>query len=106
MLTVDVHHHILPDFFWRKTNEQHRGAGASASGAIRRLRLLAVACVADTSRAIAHLHYSNTFARTPNVKYIFSHAGGTIPYLASRFAVVDEMNRLPVSAAGSRDWQS
>jgi predicted TIM-barrel fold metal-dependent hydrolase len=47
--------------------------------------------VADTSRAIAHLHYSNTFARTPNVKYIFSHAGGTIPYLASRFAIVDEM---------------
>src|ERR1700679_3303455 len=28
--------------------------------------------VADTSRAIAHLHYSNTFARTPHVKYIFS----------------------------------
>jgi aminocarboxymuconate-semialdehyde decarboxylase len=50
--------------------------------------------VADTSRAIAHLHYSNTFARTPNVKYIFSHAGGTIPYLASRFAVVDEMGAI------------
>jgi aminocarboxymuconate-semialdehyde decarboxylase len=47
--------------------------------------------VADTTRAIAHLHYSNTFARTPNVKYVFSHAGGTIPYLASRFSVVDEM---------------
>jgi 6-methylsalicylate decarboxylase len=47
--------------------------------------------VADTSRAIAHLHYSNRFARTPNIKYIFSHAGGTIPDLASRFAVVDEM---------------
>src|SRR5580693_502830 len=47
--------------------------------------------VADTSRAIAHLHYTNTFARTPHVKYIFSHAGGTIPYLASRFGVVDEM---------------
>src|SRR5277367_5354808 len=48
--------------------------------------------VVDTSRAIAHLHYTNTFARTPHIKYIFSHAGGTIPYLASRFAVVDEMN--------------
>jgi predicted TIM-barrel fold metal-dependent hydrolase len=47
--------------------------------------------VADTSRAIAHLHYSDTFARTRNVKYIVSHAGGTIPYLASRFAIVDEM---------------
>jgi predicted TIM-barrel fold metal-dependent hydrolase len=55
--------------------------------------------VADTSRAIAHLHYTNTFARTPNVKYIFSHAGGTIPYLASRFAVVDEMG---VIQGGSR----
>jgi predicted TIM-barrel fold metal-dependent hydrolase len=45
----------------------------------------------DTSRAIAHLHYSNTFARTPDVKYIFSHAGGTIPYVATRFGIVDEM---------------
>jgi len=50
--------------------------------------------VADTSRAIARLHYSNTFARTPNVKYVFSHAGGTIPYLATRFAVVDEMGAI------------
>jgi 6-methylsalicylate decarboxylase len=45
----------------------------------------------DTSRAFAHLHYSNTFARTPDVKYIFSHAGGTIPYVATRFGIVDEM---------------
>ncbi|MCU1278309.1 MAG: hypothetical protein JWM53_1855 [bacterium] len=46
---------------------------------------------ADTTRAVAQLHYGGTFARTPNVKYIFSHAGGTIPYLATRFAIVDEM---------------
>ena len=39
--------------------------------------------------------YSNRFARTPNVKYIFSHAGGAIPYLAGRFAIVDEMNVIP-----------
>lgn len=45
----------------------------------------------DTSRALANLHYTNTFARTPAVKYIFSHAGGTIPYLATRFGIVDEM---------------
>jgi 6-methylsalicylate decarboxylase len=49
----------------------------------------------DTSRAIAKLHYSNTFARTPDVKYVFSHAGGTIPFVASRFAIVDEMNVIP-----------
>jgi predicted TIM-barrel fold metal-dependent hydrolase len=50
---------------------------------------------ADTTRAVAQLHYGNTFARTPNVKYIFAHAGGTIPYLAARFSVVDEMNVIP-----------
>ena len=50
---------------------------------------------ADTTRAVAQLHYGNTFARTPNVKYIFSHAGGTIPYLAARFSVVDEMDVIP-----------
>jgi 6-methylsalicylate decarboxylase len=47
---------------------------------------------ADTTRAIAQLHYSNTFARTPDVTYIFSHAGGTVPYLAGRFAIVDQMD--------------
>ena len=46
----------------------------------------------DTTRAIAQLHYGGTFAATPDVKYIFSHAGGTVPYLAGRFAIVDEMN--------------
>ena len=50
---------------------------------------------ADTSRAIAKLHYSNTFARTPDVKYVFSHAGGTIPFLAPRFGIVDAMDVIP-----------
>ena len=49
----------------------------------------------DTSRAIAKLHYSNTFARTPDIKYVFVHAGGTIPFVASRFAIVDQMDVIP-----------
>ena len=50
---------------------------------------------ADTTRALAQLHYGNTFARTPNVKYIFSHAGGTAPYLATRLGIVDHMKVMP-----------
>ena len=46
----------------------------------------------DTNRAVAQMHYTGRFARTPHVKYIFSHAGGSIPYLAARFAIIDEMD--------------
>jgi 6-methylsalicylate decarboxylase len=54
---------------------------------------------ADTTRAIAQLHYGGTFARTPGIKYIFAHAGGTVPYLAKRFAIIDEMNAIPGAEA-------
>lgn len=54
---------------------------------------------ADTTRAVAQLHYGNTFVRTPNVKYIFSHAGGTAPYLAPRFSIFDAMNVIPGAEA-------
>ena len=49
----------------------------------------------DTCRAIAKLHYSNTFARTPDIKYVFVHAGGAVPFLAPRFAIVDSMDVIP-----------
>src|SRR3984893_3082293 len=49
----------------------------------------------DTNRAVAQMHYTNRFARTPNVKYIFSHAGGSILFLAARFAIIDEMAFIP-----------
>ena len=50
---------------------------------------------ADTTRAIATMLYSNTFARTPDVSYVLSHAGGTVPYLAGRFDIIDQMSVIP-----------
>ena len=42
--------------------------------------------VLDTSRAVANLIATGTFERYPNIRYIVSHAGGTIPYIALRLA--------------------
>ncbi len=39
----------------------------------------------DTSRAIASLLFTGTAARDPGIRFIFSHAGGTAPYLILRF---------------------
>ena len=40
----------------------------------------------DTTRAIAGILASGTASRFPDVRIIFSHAGGTMPFLIERFA--------------------
>jgi predicted TIM-barrel fold metal-dependent hydrolase len=53
----------------------------------------------DTTRAIASLIFDGTAARYPEIRFIFSHGGGTMPYLMTRFAALatrpDIANRLP-----------
>ncbi len=44
--------------------------------------------VFDTSRAILNLVWSGTAQRCPDIKFIFSHAGGTLPYIAWRISSV------------------
>lgn len=38
----------------------------------------------DTTRTIVDIVFSGTAARCPDVKFIFSHAGGTLPFLTER----------------------
>jgi predicted TIM-barrel fold metal-dependent hydrolase len=46
----------------------------------------------DTTRAIVSLLASGTTLRFPRLRFIFSHAGGTMPYLAGRVAAFSEGN--------------
>ncbi len=46
----------------------------------------------DTTRTIASLLFTGTASRCPDIKFIFSHAGGTMPFLIERFV------RLPLAS--------
>ncbi|MFM9970111.1 MAG: amidohydrolase family protein [Burkholderiales bacterium] len=39
----------------------------------------------DTTRTMASLLFSGTASRCPNIKFLFSHAGGTMPFITERF---------------------
>ncbi|WP_439685506.1 Amidohydrolase [Cupriavidus oxalaticus] len=47
----------------------------------------------DTARAVASLMFSGTFSRCPDIRFIFSHAGGTVPYLATRMAILGSLDK-------------
>lgn len=47
----------------------------------------------DTTRAIANLLFTGTAARFPDIRYIFSHAGGTMPFIYQRLASYPILDR-------------
>ena len=54
----------------------------------------------DTTRAVANLVTKGTLERFPNIRWILSHAGGTVPYIAWRLSLADFNPK--VSAAAPR----
>jgi predicted TIM-barrel fold metal-dependent hydrolase len=68
----------------------------------------------DTTRAVTNMLLSGTLARYPDIRWIVPHAGGTLPFLASRIAgistalgvadpaaIVAQLRRLHYDLAGS-----
>ena len=40
----------------------------------------------DTTRAIVNMVLNDTVTKFPDIKFIFSHGGGTLPFLADRLS--------------------
>ena len=53
----------------------------------------------DTTRAALSLIWNGSVVRFPNIRFILSHAGGTVPFLAWRMSLVDPSPRSPLPRA-------
>jgi predicted TIM-barrel fold metal-dependent hydrolase len=47
----------------------------------------------DTTRTIASIMFTGTASRCPDIKFIFSHGGGTMPFLIERFVRLPANNK-------------
>jgi 6-methylsalicylate decarboxylase len=48
----------------------------------------------DSTRTIAHVVFSGTATRFPDIRWIWSHSGGTLPFLTGRFIRLAEERKL------------
>jgi predicted TIM-barrel fold metal-dependent hydrolase len=76
---------------WEELNRRkavvytHPLAPECCKNPITEVSAAAIEYATDTTRTIASLLFSGTAARYPGIRWIFSHGGGTMPFLLSRF---------------------
>ncbi|KWX57146.1 amidohydrolase family protein [Mycobacterium sp. NAZ190054] len=63
----------------------HPTTGCSTDGVRDYALSLGLDFLAETTRCIARMVYSGTFEAYPGIRWVFSHLGGTTPFLIHRF---------------------
>lgn len=63
----------------------HPGVACCTDGIREYALALGLDYMAENTNAIARLTYSGTFDRHPGIRWVFSHLGGTTPFLIHRF---------------------
>jgi predicted TIM-barrel fold metal-dependent hydrolase len=74
----------------------HPFRAESMIGLLPENRALGITLVTDTTFTIASILYSGTAARCPDIRFIWSHGGGTAPYITGRLggdAAVAQLQR-------------
>jgi predicted TIM-barrel fold metal-dependent hydrolase len=55
------------------------------TGLVKGVTVSTIEYATDSTRTIASLVFSGTATRCPEIRFIFSHGGGTVPFLVGRF---------------------
>ena len=74
----------------------HPQAPTCCSNIIPEINDSVVEYASDTSRAIAKLLFTGAATKFPEIRFIFSHGGGTMPFIAERFFRAPIGNPLPL----------
>lgn len=68
----------------------HPAAGTCCRTLLPEIPPSAIEYGTDTTRAIAHMVFTGFAQRYPDIKLIWSHAGGTMPFLIERFEFLEK----------------
>ena len=63
----------------------HPTQPACCTGLVKGVTVSTIEYATDSTRTIASVLFSGTAARCPDIRFIFSHGGGTLPFLIGRF---------------------
>jgi len=73
----------------------HPTTPACCAGLVPGIPPSSIEYATDSTRTIAHLVFSGTSTKYPDIRWLFSHSGGTLPFLTGRFIRLAQERKPP-----------